>query len=73
MYDLTLDEHLVETASARGTAERELAVSAARAFDTLVDGPSWTKWVAPVIRDVTWTSPQPFGKGTTRTVSSSAG
>jgi hypothetical protein len=44
-----------------------MAVSAEQLFATLVDGPSWSKWV-PVIREVIWTNPKPFGKGTTRTV-----
>ena len=67
MHVLMVDEQLVETARARGTAEREMAVSAEQLFATLVDGPSWSKWV-PVIREVIWTNPKPFGKGTTRTV-----
>jgi hypothetical protein len=41
--------------------------SAEQLFAALEDGPSWSKWV-PLIRDVTWTSPKPFAKGTTRTV-----
>lgn len=32
----------------------------------LVDGESWTKWLT--LNKVTWTSDQPFGVGTTRTV-----
>jgi hypothetical protein len=67
MHILTVDEHLVETAKARVTAEREMAVSAEQLFATLEDGPSWSKWVLGM-REVTWTSPKPFAKGTTRTV-----
>jgi Polyketide cyclase / dehydrase and lipid transport len=67
MRALTVDEQLVDTANARGVAEREMAVSAEQLFGTLVDGQSWSKWV-PVIREVTWTSPEPFAKGTTRTL-----
>ena len=67
MYVLTVDEHLVETAKARCRAQREMAVSAAQLFATLADGPSWSKWVLG-IREVNWTSPKPFAKGTTRTV-----
>jgi hypothetical protein len=67
MHVLRVDERLVETARARSTAEREMAVSAEQLFATLEDGPSWSKWV-PVIREATWTSPMPFGVGTTRTV-----
>jgi hypothetical protein len=42
-------------------------VSAEELFAALEDGPSYSRWVPP-IRGVTWTSPRPFGKGTTRTV-----
>jgi Polyketide cyclase / dehydrase and lipid transport len=68
MHVLTVDEHLVETAKARAIAEREMAVSAEQLFATLEDGPSWTKWTAGVVRQVTWTSPKPFAKGTTRSL-----
>jgi hypothetical protein len=72
MHFLTVDEHLVETAKARVTAEREMAVSAAQLFATLEDGPSWSKWVLG-IREVNWTSPTPFARGTTRTVKAMGG
>jgi hypothetical protein len=67
MHDLPVDEDFVQRAKARAVAEREMAVSAEQLFAALEDGPSWSKWV-PLIRDVTWTSPKPFAKGTTRTV-----
>ena len=67
MHVLTVDEHLLETARARAVAEREMAVSAEQLFATLEDGPSWTKWTG-VVREVSWTSPKPFAKGTTRTL-----
>jgi Polyketide cyclase / dehydrase and lipid transport len=67
MHVLTVDQHLLETARARAVAEREMAVSAEQLFATLEDGPSWTKWTG-VIREVSWTSPKPFAKGTTRTL-----
>lgn len=35
-------------------------------WKALLDGPAWTEWLP--ITKVTWTSPQPFGPGTTRTV-----
>ena len=68
MHVLKVERGLVSTARARGTAEREMAVSAEQIFATLEDGPSYSKWV-PAIRQVTWTSAKPFGTGTTRTVS----
>lgn len=72
MHTLTVDEQLVETAKARAVAEREMAVSAEQLFATLEDGPSWIKWTG-VIREVTWTSPKPFAKGTTRTLKLAGG
>lgn len=35
-------------------------------WNALLDGPAWTEWLP--ITKVTWTSPKPFGPGTTRTV-----
>ena len=67
MHVLTVNEDLLDTAKARAIAEREMAVSAEQLFATLEDGPSWTKWTGAV-REVTWTSPKPFAKGTTRTL-----
>ena len=45
----------------------ELPVSAEQAFDVFEDPESWPKW-APGIGSVEWTSPKPYGPGTTRTV-----
>jgi Polyketide cyclase / dehydrase and lipid transport len=72
MHVLTVDEDLLETTKARAIGEREMAVSAEQLFDTLKDGPPWAKWTG-VIREVTWTSPKPFGIGTTRTVTIGGG
>jgi len=41
-------------------------VPAAVLFNCLTDGPAWKEWLGI---DVEWTSPEPFGIGTTRTVS----
>jgi hypothetical protein len=72
MHAMTVDEDLLETAKARAIGEREMAVSAEQLFATLEDGPSWTKWTG-VVREVIWTSPKPFGKGTTRTLTLGGG
>ena len=72
MHVLTVDEHLLETAKARAIAEREMVVSAEQLFATLEDGPSWSKWTG-VVREVTWTSPKPFARGTTRTLTLAGG
>lgn len=45
----------------------ELPCSAAALFGVLEDEKSWPKW-APGIGRVDWTSPKPYGVGTTRTV-----
>ena len=52
MHVLTVDEHLVDTAKARGIAEREMAVSAEQLFATFEDEQSWPKWV-PGMRSAT--------------------
>ena len=49
-----------------------MAVSAEQLFATFEDEQSWPKWV-PGMREAAWTSPKPFGKGTTRTVKMAGG
>ena len=44
-----------------------LPVSRARLFEVFADPDSWSKW-ATGIGGVEWTSPEPYGPGTTRTV-----
>jgi hypothetical protein len=72
MHVLTVDEQLVNTAKARGIAEREMAVSAEQLYATFEDARTWPQWV-PGMREASWTSPKPFGKGTTRTVEMAGG
>jgi uncharacterized protein YndB with AHSA1/START domain len=45
----------------------DLAIPAEQVFEILDDAESWPRW-ATAITEVTWTSPQPHGVGTTRTV-----
>jgi hypothetical protein len=45
----------------------DLAVTPEQLFEVLSDADSWPRW-AKVITKVTWTSPEPRGVGTTRTV-----
>ena len=45
----------------------DLAVTPEQLFEVLADAESWPRW-ASVITKVTWTSPEPYGVGTTRTV-----
>ncbi|HET6734354.1 MAG TPA: SRPBCC family protein [Mycobacterium sp.] len=45
----------------------DLAITPEQLFEVLADAESWPQW-ATVITKVTWTSPEPRGVGTTRTV-----
>ncbi|MGD1112405.1 MAG: SRPBCC family protein [Mycobacterium sp.] len=45
----------------------DLAITPEQLFEVLADAESWPRW-APVITKVTWTSPEPRGVGTSRTV-----
>ena len=45
----------------------DLTITPEQVFEVLDDAGSWPHW-ATVITKVTWTSPQPHGVGTTRTV-----
>jgi hypothetical protein len=62
-----IDMRFFETATIRFTNSIEINATPQRIFDIFEDGESWPVW-APVIRKVTWTSPKPFGVGTTRSV-----
>jgi carbon monoxide dehydrogenase subunit G len=46
----------------------DLAITPEQVFDVLADAESWPQW-ATLITKVVWTSPEPHGVGTTRTVS----
>ncbi|QYJ04990.1 SRPBCC family protein [Nocardioides panacisoli] len=50
----------------------ELDVSPDQLWDVLTDAAAWPEW-ASVITRVTWTSPEPHGVGTTRTVAMRGG
>jgi hypothetical protein len=56
-----------ETAPYRFTNSVDLAITPEQLFEVLADAQSWPHW-ASVITNVTWTSPEPRGVGTTRTV-----
>ena len=49
----------------RTTLVQEVAKPAETLFRILEDGPAWKEWLGI---EVEWTSPKPFGIGTTRTV-----
>lgn len=56
-----------DAAPARFEAVVEIAATPADVFDAFEDAASWPAWALP-IKHVEWTSPPPFGVGTTRTV-----
>lgn len=49
-------------------AEQVIKATPEQIFEVFEDAHAWTVW-APPIQNVEWTSPKPFGVGTTRTVS----
>lgn len=57
----------VDTAPFRFVSTVDLAITPEQLFEVLADAESWPRW-ASVITKVTWTSPEPRGVGTTRTV-----
>jgi Polyketide cyclase / dehydrase and lipid transport len=61
-----------QTAPYRFTNSVDLAITPEQLFEVLADAESWPRW-ASVITNVTWTSPEPRGVGTTRTVDMRAG
>lgn len=62
-----VDVSFVETAPYRFTNSVDLAITPEQLFEVLADAESWPHW-ASVITNVTWTSPEPRGVGTTRIV-----
>ena len=57
----------VDAAPYRFVSTVDLAITPEQLFEVLADETSWPHW-ASVITKVTWTSPEPRGVGTTRTV-----
>ena len=57
----------IDTAPFRFVSTVDLPVSPEQVWEVLDDAESWPHW-ATAITKVTWTSPQPHGVGTTRTV-----
>lgn len=62
-----VDLNFIQTAPFRFSNSVDLAITPEQLFDVLADAESWPQW-AKVITRVTWTSPKPYGVGTTRTV-----
>lgn len=57
----------IDSAPFRFTSKVDLAITPEQLFDVLADEQSWPHW-ATVITKVVWTSSEPRGVGTTRTV-----
>lgn len=68
----TVGAAYLDTAPVRETLRQAIPASAAETFRSLEDAQSWPEWLDP-IEAVTWTSPRPFGIGTTRDVRGKAG
>ena len=62
-----VDLDFIDTAPHRFRNSVDLAVTPEQLFEVLGDAEAWPRW-AKVITRVTWTSPEPRGVGTTRTV-----
>ncbi len=63
----SVDLRFLESAPVRFVNEVEINASPEQVFKVFEDGESWPKWFKDIIK-VEWTSPKPFGVGTTRTV-----
>lgn len=62
-----VDLGFVDCAPQRFSNSVELAITPEQAWEVLADAEAWPRW-ASVITNVTWTSPEPHGVGTTRMV-----
>jgi Polyketide cyclase / dehydrase and lipid transport len=62
-----VDVSFIDSAPFRFRNSVDLAITPEQLFEVLGDAESWPRW-ASVITKVTWTSPEPRGVGTTRTV-----
>lgn len=67
-----VDMRFFDTAPVRFTNSIEINSTPEKIFAAFEDAESWPVW-APAIKKVTWTSPKPFGLGTTRTVDMQGG
>jgi len=57
----------IQSAPFRFSNSVDLAITPEQLFEVLADADAWPRW-AKVITKVTWTSPEPYGVGTTRVV-----
>lgn len=62
----------LDSAPTTVTLRQRIPASAAATFASLEDADAWPVWLTPVNK-VEWTSPRPFGVGTTRDITGSSG
>lgn len=62
-----VDLDFIDSAPFRFVSTIDLAITPEQVFEVLSDADAWPHW-ATVITNVEWTSPEPRGVGTTRTV-----
>jgi hypothetical protein len=67
-----VDLDFVDTARYRFVSTVDLAITPEELFEVLSEADSWSRW-ATALADVKWTSPEPYGLGTTRTVTMRGG
>ena len=73
MFDCErVDLSFIDTAPFRFRNSVDLAITPEQLFEVFGDAESWPRW-ASAITKVTWTSPEPRGVGTTRTVDGRGG
>jgi len=63
----TVELEFLDSAPVKLVNEVEINASPERVFEVLEAGESWPKWFKDIV-SVEWTSPEPFGVGSTRTV-----
>ena len=63
----TVDLNFLDSAPVKIVNEVEINASPERVFRVFEDAESWPKWFKEIV-NVEWTSPQPLGVGSTRTV-----
>lgn len=67
-----VDDSWIDTAPVRLANSVDIDATPEQIWAALEDAAAWPRW-ATVITHVEWTSPQPFGVGTTRTVTMRGG
>ena len=67
-----VDDAWIDTAPVRLVNSVDIAATPEQIWTALEDASAWPRW-AGVITHVEWTSPRPFGVGTTRTVTMRGG